>query len=193
MSSVRPPDADVRQQRPRWRVATEAAGSAPAGSLGPIQGAGPSPSAKPARDSGSVGFREPGRCVTSTRKSTYTTFRCRAVSTSEHWVLNAANPGSSAPARLVGDKLAVYVTAEASLDGLAVSKCGSGLGKVCGVGAVTVRLAAATVGLLGLEGVELGIPLRALLKCRGGRERGRRCGTGKGGENRESHAILAWP
>ena len=49
----------------------------------PVDSAGPLPSVKPRRDSGSVGLREPGRCVTSKWKSsisssqrTYILFRC---------------------------------------------------------------------------------------------------------------------
>ena len=52
----------------------------------PVTAAGPSPSVKPRRDSGSDGLRAPGRCVTSKRKSsisssqrTYILFRCRFV------------------------------------------------------------------------------------------------------------------
>jgi hypothetical protein len=49
----------------------------------PVDVAGPSPSAKPRRDRGSVGLRAPGRCVTSKRKSSISSsqrtnilFRC---------------------------------------------------------------------------------------------------------------------
>ena len=56
------------------------------GSGSPVDDAGPGPSAKPRRVSGSAGFRAPGRCVTSKRKSsisssqrTHILFRCRFV------------------------------------------------------------------------------------------------------------------
>ena len=65
----------------------------------------------------------------------------------------------ASPVRLVGDELAMHVTAEASLGCLARSKGCRVLGKVGVVGAVVLRqrgVAAATSRPLGLEGIDLG-------------------------------------
>ena len=60
---LRPPNADGAPAPARVRRGRLA------GSGSPVHAAGPSPSAKPRRDSDSVGLRAPGGCVTSRRKS----------------------------------------------------------------------------------------------------------------------------